>query len=386
MKKVMLFVLSCILGVCSFGTVAAYASEKEDGALSPSCKAAYLCDWQTGTVMYEASAEKHLPIASMCKIMTLLLSFDELEKGRFTLSDEVSVSETASGMGGSQVFLEAGAKYPAEKLLESICIASANDSCVAMAEFLYGRESTFVDKMNERAKELGMKNTQFTNCTGLPKGGQYSCAKDVAAMLSALLRHEEYYTYSKIWMDEIVHPGGRKTEMANTNKLIRYYQGCDAGKTGYTSDAGFCLAASAERGNMRAVSVVIGAPDSKSRFDGCKSMFDYAFANYTNRVAVQEGVLENEVCAVSGGREKTVAVKAEKSLYLFSKKGTQEEIECKTSYRQVKAPIKKGDKIGEIVVYRDGVEAARADLLAAEDVLKMGFFDALKDVAEQWII
>ena len=385
MKKVMLFVLSSLLAVCAFGTVYAQAAEAADMPQIAG-KAAYLCDWHTGTVMHESSAEKHLPIASMCKIMTLLVCFDEMDNGRFTPDDQVCVSETASGMGGSQVFLETGAQYRAGDLIKSICIASANDSCVAMAEFLYGSETAFVNKMNERAKELGMQNTEFTNCTGLPKAGQYSCAKDVAAMLSALLHHKEYYSFSTIWMDEIEHPGGRKTEMANTNKLIRFYQGCDAGKTGFTSDAGFCLAASAERGNMRVISVVIGADTSKTRFDGCKAMFDYAFANYTNKAVVQEGVLPNELCAVSGGKAKAVSVKAAAPLFVFEKKGAESAITCKTVYGQVKAPVKAGDKVGEMIVYKNNIETARTDLFAAESVDKINYFDSIRDIADNWTI
>lgn len=383
MKKVMLFVLSSVLAVCSFGTVCARAAGEADMP-QISGKAAYLCDWHTGTVIHEENARAHLPIASMCKIMTLLVCFDGLNEHRFSLDDMVCVSETASGMGGSQVFLEAGASYRAKDLIESICIASANDSCVAMAELLYGSENAFVNRMNERAGELGMKDTQFTNCTGLPKSGQYSCAKDVAAMLSALMRYKEYFEFSTVWMDEIQHPGGRKTEMANTNKLVRYYQGCDAGKTGFTSEAGYCLAASAERGNMRVISVVIGADTSKNRFDGCKTMFDYAFANYTNKAAVQEGVLSNELCAVANGKEKTVSVKTATPLYVFCKKGVENTIQCKKTYFQVKAPVREGDKIGEIIVYKDNIEVARTDLLAAHDVSKSSYFDGLKDIAENW--
>ncbi len=385
MKKVMLFVLCSLLAAFTCGTVYAQAAETADMP-QINCKAVYLCDWHTGTVMHEFSAEKHLPIASMCKIMTLLVCFDELGNGRFTLDDQVCVSETASGMGGSQVFLEAGAQYPAGELIKSICIASANDSCVAMAEFLYGSETAFVNKMNECAKALGMQNTEFTNCTGLPKAGQYSCAKDVAAMLSALLHHKEYFTFSTVWMDEIEHPGGRKTEMANTNKLIRFYQGCDAGKTGFTSDAGFCLAASAERGNMRVISVVIGADASKTRFDGCRTMFDYAFANYTNKAVVQEGVLPNELCAVTGGKVKAVSVKASAPLFVFAKKGAEGTISCKTVYGQVKAPVRAGDKVGEIVVYKDNIETARTDLLAAENVDKVSYLDSIRDIADNWVI
>ena len=199
----------CAVAALSFasamaaGTVSAVSADENE--LSPACKAAYLMDEASGMQLYAKNETERLPIASMCKIMTLLVCFDGLNEHRFSLDDMVCVSETASGMGGSQVFLETGASYRAKDLIESICIASANDSCVAMAELLYGSENAFVNRMNERAGELGMKDTRFTNCTGLPKSGQYSCAKDVAAMLSALLHHKEYFTFSTVWMDEIEH-------------------------------------------------------------------------------------------------------------------------------------------------------------------------------------
>ena len=383
MKKVMLFVLSFLLTVCTIGGVVNVNAAESEG-MGISCKAAYLCDWRSGTVINELESTKHLPIASMCKIMTLILCFDAIENGSCTLQDEVSVSETASGMGGSQVFLETGGNYAVGELIKSICIASANDSCVAMAEFLCGGEDVFVNKMNERAKNLGMNDTVFVNCTGLPKTGQFSCAKDVAIMLSELLRHQEYYNYSKIWMDEMVHPGGRKTEMANTNKLIRYYQGCDAGKTGFTSEAGFCLAASAQRGSMRVISVVIGADSSKTRFDNCKSMFDFAFANYANKAVIQEEILANEFCPVKGGKEKTVSVKPACPIYVFTKKGDKDEYFYKTSYNQVKAPVKVGDIVGEVVFYKNNVEVGKTELLSVDKIERLNYFDSIKDIAENW--
>lgn len=383
MKKVLLLFFTCLLSVaCCFGvTVQAAESEQLVGG----CKAAYLCDWRSGEGVYEKNATAHLPIASMCKIMTLLLCFEEFDCG-LTPEEQISVSESASSMGGSQVFLEAGGVYPAGELIKSICIASANDSCVAMAERIAGSEERFVQRMNERAKELSMNDTVFVNCTGLPAVGQYSCAKDVAVMLAELMKHEEYFSYSKIWMDEIGHSGGRVTEMANTNKMIRSYQGCDAGKTGYTSEAGFCLAASAMRGNMRVIAVVIGADSSKTRFDDVKRLFDFAFANYTCKTILEPRVLDGCLCKVGGSKQKEIRVRPAEGCYVFCEKGDADEIFYETELREMRAPVRTGDEVGRVVVYKNNVEVCSVALVANEDAEKSGYFDAVREIALGWTI
>lgn len=379
----LLFFIAAVCMMSSVLPVFAETAEQENG-FAKDCKAAYVCDWHSGSEVYAKDAKKHLPIASMCKIMTLIVCFDEVEKGNLKLSEEIPVSETASGMGGSQVFLEAGGLYKAEDLIKSICIASANDSCVAMAERLSGSEEVFVRKMNERAKNLGMEDTFFVNCTGLPKQGQYSCARDVAIMLSELLHHQEYFAFSKIWMDTIRHKGDRVTEMANTNKMIRTYHGCDAGKTGYTAEAGFCLAASALRGNMRVVSVVIGAKDSKSRFEAVKEMFDYVFANYTSKAVLEEGVLKDVRCIVKGGKKKEIAVCPARAGFVFCKRDDTEDIFWEASTDSVKAPVVKGQRVGCVTIYKNNIEIDTIDLLANESVLKSGYFDSLRELAQNW--
>ncbi|MGN0822839.1 MAG: D-alanyl-D-alanine carboxypeptidase family protein, partial [Candidatus Gallimonas sp.] len=230
------------------------------------CKSAYLCDFDTGTVVYRQNETERLPIASMCKIMTLLLSFEAVDDGALSYDEQIVISDRAAGMGGSQVFLDANLAYSAEQLMKSVAVCSANDSCVALAERIAGSEEAFVEKMNARARELGAENTLFANCTGLPREPQYSCAQDVSVMLRALLTHGKYYEFSKVWLEDFAHPDGRTTSMTNTNKLIRFYKGCDGGKTGYTAQAGFCLASTAKRGDTRLVSVVIGAESSDKRF------------------------------------------------------------------------------------------------------------------------
>ena len=348
------------------------------------CKAAYLIDYDSGTVLFEKNATTRLPIASMCKIMTLLLCFESIDAGEHTLNEQVTVSQTAAGMGGSQVYLEANGSYEISNLLKSIIVCSANDSCVAMAETIAGSENAFVERMNERAKELGANDTLFANCTGLPKEPQYSCAKDVSVMLQALLHHPQYFEYSKIRNEEFRHPKDRVTQMTNTNRLLRSYEGCDSGKTGFTNQAGFCLAASAKRGNMRIISVTIGSSDSTSRFDCHKNMLNYAFANFTNKVIVDADVPLNERAEVRGGKQDYVKAKAKRNILLFSKKGTQDNITEEVVFNGIKAPVRNGDVIGKIVVYKNNVEADSVELLACEDISKATVWDNYKEAADNW--
>lgn len=383
MRKAVLFFFICVILIAAFsGTVVSAAPSAK---VTVPGKAAYLCDWHSGECLFAQDAYAHLPIASMCKIMTLLLCFEEMDSG-MQADEEVCISEQASGMGGSQVFLEAGGVYKVGDLIESICIASANDACVAMAERISGEESLFVEKMNQRAEQLGMRDTFFINCTGLPEPGQYSCAKDVALMLSALMRHPDYFSYSKIWMDTLHHAGGRVTEMANTNKMIRSYQGCDAGKTGYTADAGFCLAASAARGSMRVVAVVIGAADSKTRFDGVKNLFDYAFSVYTNKIVLEEGVIDGVLCPVIGGKKREVCVRPEECCFVLCKKGDADSLFYKVELQEVHAPLRQGDRVGWVIVYKNNVEVYRVRALSNEDSARRGYFDSVREIAQNWVI
>lgn len=363
-------------------TLAASNYTGED--LKIQAKSAYLMDYSTKTPIYAKGETEHLPIASMCKIMTLLLSFEAIDTGALDINEEIMVSEKAASMGGSQVFLEANAKYSVHELIKSIVVCSANDSCVAMAERVCGSETLFVERMNQRAKELGMYDTLFANCTGLPKQPQYSCAKDVAIMLKALLSHEEYYQFGKVWMDKFQHPKGRYTEISNTNKLVRFYDGCDGGKTGFTNEAGFCLAATAMRNDMRIISVVIGAESSKKRFDGIREMFDYAFANYVNKPLYKKETALEEQAAVDGGKRKRIPVAPVRDIYAFSKRGEKGDTTCDVHLTKIKAPVHQGEEVGEIVVYVKGVENDRVPLVALENVERATIWDKMKDIARSW--
>lgn len=371
-------VAACCMAVSGGGSLGVQAEEKLP------CKSAYLCDFESGTKVFSENEEKRLPIASMCKIMTLLLSLESVENGELSFDEQITVSENASGMGGSQVFLDTGLSYKAEDLMRTVAVCSANDSCVALAERIAGSESAFIERMNARAKELGADNTLFANCTGLPKEPQYSCAKDVSVMLRELLRHEKYYEFSKVWLEDFAHPDGRTTSITNTNKLIRSYVGCDGGKTGFTSEAGFCLAATAKRGDTRIISVVIGADSSKSRNKTVTGLFDYAFNTYETKPVLESGQSVGKV-SVRGSKIKEMELIAEKTLSAFGKKGDDSGLNVEYSYpEEITAPIIAGDVLGEAVLYRDGVEIARTNLKAKTDATRNSWWDSLRDGARNW--
>lgn len=387
MKKKFSVIFILLAFIMTIGCLSSFTKKKAfaNYETESTCKAEYLADAYSGTIIYAKNEEEKLPIASMCKIMTLLLCFEAIDNGEFDFGDVITVSENASKMGGSQVFLEANGEYVVGELIKSIVVASANDACVAMAEKISGSEQQFVLSMNEKASELGMKNTVFVNCTGLPKPGQYSCAKDVGKMFSELLKHEEYFRFSKIWTDKVIHPQGRYTEISNTNKLVRFYQGCDGGKTGYTSEAGHCLAASAMRNGMRLISVVISAPDSKARFNAVSSMFNYGFANYKNNLIIDnKTTLELDVF-INGGKKDKLEVVAEKPVYIFSHKNDKHSVEINFKpIEKIKAPVNKGDLVGMLSIYENNVEIASVNVLANETIAEKTYFDVICDISGAW--
>ncbi len=346
-------------------------------------KAAMLLDADTGTVVFEKNISEHLPIASMVKIMTLAIAFDEIENRGISLDTEVVASENAASMGGSQAFLDANATYRLDELLKSIVVASANDSCVAVAEHLFGSVEAFVTAMNERAAEWGMTDTVFVNCTGLPKEGQYCCAKDVAIMFKKLIAHPEFFDYAKVWTYSFSHPGGRTTELTNTNKLIRFYDGCDGGKTGYTDAARSCITVTAKRGDTRLICVTVGAENSKTRNKEVSELLNYGFANYKTVYAVRAGEEIGEF-GISNGKQQKIKVVADSDCTVFVKCGEERATELVPQIKTLRAPVKKGDKVGEITVMADGEKYATVDAVAAETCEKKGFKDIIEDFIEAW--
>lgn len=317
------------------------------------------------------------------KNMTLLRTYESVASGKVSLEDDVTVSQRAADMGGSQAFLDAGSVHKLKNLIKTIIVASANDSCVAVAEHISGSVENFVDSMNKRAGELGLKDTNFVNCTGLPATNQYSCAKDVAVMMRTLISTESnYFEYSKIWMEDFVHPGGRVTGLTNTNKLIRFYQGCDGGKTGYTNEAKHCLCATAKRGDTRLIAVVVGAPDSKTRFKETSDLLNYGFGNYESKVMLSRDGLED--MQIKSGVKETLKIAPAEQLALFGKKG-ETNGELVVELDSVKAPVKVGDAVGRaLIVAPDGTVLAKTDIVALEDIENQSYFDTVRDILRQW--
>ncbi len=382
-KRISLFcVMICILiSIFSTGVQVAVFAE---GEIDITSKSACLVDYASGDVLYEKDAKKHLPIASMVKLMTILITLEEIDNGNLTEEMMVTTTENASSMGGSQVFIDPYVEYSVGDLLKSVIMASANDASVALAEHISGAEKSFVVKMNNRAKELGMEDTHYANCTGLPAPEQYSCARDCAIVLKEVSNYDIYHKYSTIWMDELIHPSGRKTELVNTNRLVRYYEGCDGGKTGSTNEAGCCLSASAKRNNMRLISVIIGAENSKTRFNECSKLFNYGFANFESREILSNSNPVFEINVNKGKVEKT-NVFANEGFSVVMKKGMKPEYEVSfENPNNINAPTKEGDKIGKAIISLNGNIVKEIDLILKSNIEKLSLKDCFDRVVNAW--
>lgn len=371
MKRVICFFI-CVCFMMQ--SVAVFAEGNTDLGLN--AKSAILMEEATGNILYESNPDERLPIASVTKVMTMLLIMEAVDSGKISLDDMVTVSENAMSYGGSTMFLETGEQLTVNDMLKGIAVASANDGCVAMAEHLAGSESAFVDMMNEKAKELGMENTHFMNTNGLDEDDHYSSARDVAIMSRELMKHETIFNYTSIWMDTL---RGGKFQLANTNKLIRFYDGANGLKTGSTSKALCCLSAAAKRNDMQLIAVVLGAPTSAERFASAKSLLDYGFANYAVNTQITAGD-EVQKIAVEKGVDKEVGVVAGDSCSTLVKKGQEDNITKEIKIDEtITAPIEAGQKIGTMTISRDSEVIADIDLNASSAVEKKGIGLIIKD-------
>lgn len=350
-------------------------------------KAYILLDYNSGEVMIKNNETEHLEIASMVKLMTSLLTIEKIDVGELDLNQKLMVSDYAASQEGSQAFLDAGKEYSVEELLKSVIIASANDSSVVLAEAIGGSEEGFVNLMNAKAKELGLNNTLYANATGLPsENTQYSCAEDVAKLLKEEIKHKLYFKFSNIWIDEIIHESGRRTELVNTNVLIRKYQGVDIGKTGFTDEAGYCLSASCNKNNMRLISVVIGTKSTKDRFDITTRLLNYGYANFENKQILNKQTPLEDVY-VKGGKTKTLGLEYENDFYHLVKKGDKKEYKTKFVLNDsLSAPIKKGDVVGKTYIVEDGVVIGEINVVASSDFSKASFKDSFKKVIDNFSI
>ena len=335
------------------------------------CQAAILVDLGTGAVLYEKNADEQRAIASITKVMTLLLTFQALEASRVQLTDVVPVSEHAYGMGGSQIWLEPGEQLTLEEMLKAICISSANDAAVAVAEYIGGSEDAFVQQMNAEAARLGMTGTHFENACGLDETGHLSTARDVAVMSrEMLLHHTEIADYCTIWTDTL---RGGETQLVNTNKLLRSYQGITGLKTGTTGGAGVCISASAERDGLGLVAVILGAPSSKDRFDAARALLDYGFANYQSLTAELPADAPKTL-PVARGAEETVELNYTAPGSFLAAKGDDAQLEVRLALPEsVEAPVAAGQQLGTVTVLRGGQTLAEYPVTAANDVAALSF-------------
>lgn len=371
--------------------VHAETADASGGAVDVSAVSAVLIEGSTGEILFEKEKDKELVPASITKIMTLNLIFEALDSGKLSLDDSVTVSEYAASMGGSQVFLEPNETQTVNDMIKCITIASANDAAVAMAEKIAGSEEAFVGKMNEKAKALGMQHTQFKNCTGLDddiKSGHYSSAYDVALMSRELItKHPEISNYSTVWMDKIIHKtkkGETEFGLTNTNKLVRFYDGITGLKTGSTSKAKYCLSATARRNDMDLIAVVMAAPDHKKRFSEAQSLLDYGFANCSIYKDMDIAASLKPV-PVQGGTQTSVnAVTDSVFSHVFTTEADTENIKKTITYNEnIKAPVKKGAKIGMIEYFYENQSIGSIPIVAAESVDEAGFKDYLLDAVRK---
>lgn len=337
-----------------------------DGNLGIKAKSCVLIEPETLTVLYEQNPAEQLAPASITKIMSLLLIMEAIEGGRLSLDTVITASEHACSMGGSQIWLEPGESMTLDEMLKAIVIASANDATVAVGEAIAGSEQAFVEMMNARAAELGMSSTHFVNCTGLDADGHMTTAYDVALMSCALIKHELITNYSTVWMDSL---RGGESELVNTNKLVRFYDGCIGLKTGTTSKAGHCLSAAARRDGLTLIAVVMRGDDSTARFQGAKSMLDFGFANYAFS-KINAELPEGTSLSVKGGEKKNVGCEAPEQLSVLTRKGKTDIKQELYLPKSVAAPIKQGDGVGRVTVLIDGEEVGEIEIKAKETVRK----------------
>lgn len=370
--KLISFILTIFMVIPTFSFLTSALTIKEAN-FDLDVKSAVLMDATTGTILYSYNETKSLPPASVTKIMTLLLVFESIENGNLKYEDKLTVSENASSMGGSQIFLESGEEMTVDDLLKSVIVASANDAALTLAEAVGGSEEAFVDMMNKRAEELNMVSTHFENVTGLDDdvSNHLTSAKDIAIMSKELLKYDKVSKYATIWMDTI-----RNGEfgLTNTNRLIRFYKGITGLKTGYTSKAGYCVSASANRDGLHLIAVIMGAESSTVRNNAASKLLDYGFANYSTYSSGGEKI---ENIKIYGASKDETEIKFNDFTFLINK-GEAKKIEKEILLDEyLVAPIKKNEEVGKIIYKIDGEIIGESSIISMKTVDKITFFEYL---------
>ena len=368
MKKVLFFICSILFIISSVNAL-------EDNSLSPKAKSAIVIEASTGEVIYEYNASKKLAPASMTKMMSLILIMEAIDKDIIKLTDKVVISSNASSMGGSQILLETGEKMSVDDLLKGITVASGNDAVVALAERIGGTEKNFVKMMNDKAKELGLKNTNFKNCHGLDEKDHYSSARDMSIIARELVKHKKILEYSSIYETYLRKGTDKQTWLVNTNKLVRFKKGVDGLKTGYTENSGYCLTATMKEGNMRIIAVAMGEPSSEVRNDEVSGMLDYSFAHYSlDNIYKKEQNVDNLKLSNSNVDNVNVITKEEVNI-LHKKNEDKEKISKEIKYTNVKPSMKKGDVIGILKVKNNGKIVKEVELTIDKTIKKASYLD-----------
>ena len=370
MKKLCLIIM---MFFCFFGIVRA------DDDLTPNSKSAILLETSTGTIIYEKNASEKLPPASMTKIMSMLLIMEAIDNNKISLTDEVTISPTAASMGGSQVFLQAGEKYQLEELLKGVAIASGNDAVVALAEHLAGSVSKFVSLMNDKAKELKLENTHFANPHGLDDENHYTTAKDMAIMANELVKHEKILEYTSIYEYYMPKPDGSKSWLVNTNKLVRFFDGVDGLKTGFTTSAQYCLTATAKKNNMRLISVVMGAATSDLRSADTSKLLNYGFNSYQLKTIYSK---DNPIATIkidnSNKEIYKVYLKDDATVLEDKTSNVENKYNYEISINKVSAPLKINTKVGTVTITKNNTELKDIDLVVKDNIKKASIFNYLK--------
>jgi D-alanyl-D-alanine carboxypeptidase (penicillin-binding protein 5/6) len=379
MKRLASIVIVIPILIFSSLSTSVFAAEKKSTDLVTDVKSAILMERDTGKVLYEKNANEELPPASMTKIMTMLLIMEAIDQGKLSWNEKIRTSEYAASMGGSQIFLEPGEEMTTKEMLRGIAIGSGNDAAVAMAERIAGSEQAFVEKMNEKAKELGLKHTHFENTTGLPVKGHYSTAYDMAIMAKELLKYEDITKFTGMYESYLRENTDKKFWLVNTNKLVRFYPGVDGLKTGFTSEAKYCLTATAQKDGMRVIAVVFGAPTSKDRNAQVTKMLDYAYSQYETHPIFKRNQAVGKA-KVSKGKKKTVEALTSEHLSLLTKKGEKTtEVQQKViMQKDLNAPIHKGDKVGTLKLIQNNKVVLESPLVASKNVDEAGWWTLYK--------
>ncbi|PFN78840.1 D-alanyl-D-alanine carboxypeptidase [Bacillus sp. AFS076308] len=379
MKRFVSFIVTSFLLTSLWIPSAFAAEEKKNTDIVSNVKSAILIERDTGTVLYEKNSNEELPPASMTKIMTMLLIMEAIDEGKLSWNEKVRTSEYAASMGGSQIFLEPGEEMTTKEMLRGIAIGSGNDASVAMAERIAGSEDAFVDMMNAKAKELGLKHTFFKNTTGLPVSGHYSTAADMAIMAKELLKYEGITKFTGMYEAYLRENTDKKFWLVNTNKLVRFYPGVDGLKTGFTAEAKYCLTATAQKEGMRVIAVVFGAPTSKERNAQVTKLLNYAFAQYQTHPMFKRNQTIG-LAKVSKGKEKKIEAVTSEPISILTKKGEKiQDVKQKVILQKnLKAPITKGDKVGEIELIKNGKVILESPLVASKNVKEAGWWTLYK--------